>query len=251
MRREGSGYRLWDRVPAGHILAVLAVTLVLAAVGWFVPAVMTLAGVGFGAFAFGLTLYGLLGSLAEPFQEGWWHGVACILFPPFYPVYYHLTRPDQGWGPFLNMVTGFGLLWAGVRTFPMYAEVAPVTPEEPAASLERQLERIGPGKDAPPGPGVGQVIATTDALGSLLEQVRDEPSARKAAPRFRRLVGQLRRDYEAAGERKAVSDDGQSLSISAFVKFGPKFREAERRYSDQRKRLQKSGGLFEILTGAR
>jgi len=257
MRSDGSDYELWDRVPTRYVLAVLAVSTACAAVGLFVPPFMTLGGVVFGVFAFGLILYGLLGSLAGPFEEGWWHGVACILFPPFYPLYYQFTRPDQGWGPFFNMVLGFGLLWVGVRTFPMYAEVGPGAPARAAvkgerpATLEEQLDAIGPARGAPPGPGVGSVITTTDALGALLAKVHDEPSARKAAPWFRQLVGQLQRDYEAAGVRSAVSDDGQSRSISAYVKFGPEFREVERRYNDQRKRIRKIPGLFEVLTGAR
>jgi hypothetical protein len=235
-------------VPVRLVLGSLAAAGVCAGVGLRVPLFNRLAVLLYATVAVGLMLYGLFGSLAATFEEGVWHGIACLLFPAFYPIYFHATHPASGWKPFINMVLGFGLAWVAVQTFPIFRQ-ADAKPVRPLPVGGDPLEAIGPSRSDPDPPGAGQLTATTSALAILLAAVTDESSARKAAPRYRQLMAQRRSDFEAAGESGALDDRGMSKSISALIKLGPRFRDANREFEAQRKRVRRLDGLSGILEG--
>jgi hypothetical protein len=247
MRR---GRDWWDIVPVRLVMGSLAAAGVCAGVGLRVPSFNALAVVLYGTVAVGLMLYGLLGSLAATFKEGVWHGIACLLFPAIYPIYFHATHPASGWKPFINMVLGFGLAWVAVQTFPMFHQ-ADAKPARPLLAGGDRLEAIGPTRSDPDPPGAGPLAATTGALANLLATVTDESSAQKAALRYRQLMAQRRSDFEAAGEPTALDDRGNLMSITAPIKLGPRFRDANREFEAQRKRVRRQGGLFGILDGTR
>jgi hypothetical protein len=244
------GRDCWDIVPVRLVLGSLAAAGVCAGIGLYVPPFNALAVVLYGTMAVGLMLYGLFGSLAATFKEGVWHGIACLLLPAVYPIYFHATHPGSGWKPFVNMVLGFGLIWVAVQVFPMFRQ-ADAKPARPLLAGGDPLERIGPSRNDPDPPGAGPLTATTDALARLLVGVTDESSARKAAPRYRQLMAQRRSDFEAAGEPRALDDRGVLVSISAVIKLGPRFRDANRAFEVQWKRVRRNGGLSAILEGTR
>jgi hypothetical protein len=240
----------WDIVPVRFVLGSLAAAGVCAGVGLHVPPFNALAVVLYGIVAVGLMLYGLFGSLAATFKEGLWHGIACLLFPPIYPIYFYATHPASGWKPFVNMVLGLGLTWVALQMFPMFRQ-ADAKPARPLLVGGDPLEGVGPSRSDPDPPGAGQLTATTGALAKLLAGVTDESSARKAAPRYRQLMAQRRSDFEAAGEPRALDDRGELVSISAVIKLGPRFRDANREFEAQWKRVRRQGGLSGILEGTR
>lgn len=240
----------WDIVPVRLVLGTLAVAAVCAGIGLRVPPFNTMAVVLYGMMAVGLMLYGLIGSLAATFEEGVWHGIACLLFPAFYPIYFYATHPTSGWRPFVNMVLGFGLAWVAVQTFPMFRH-ADAKPVRPVAVGGEPLEAIGPPRSDLDPPGAAALTATTRALTKLLATVTDERSARKAAPRFRQLMAQRRSDFVAAGEPTALDDRGMTKSITALIKLGPRFWDANREFQTQWKRIRRQDGLSGILEGTR
>jgi hypothetical protein len=197
-----------------------------------------------------LMLYGLFGSLAVTFKEGVWHGIACLLFPAFYPIYFYATHPVGGWRPFVNMVLGFGPAWVALQTFPTFRQ-ADAKPARPLLVGGDRLEEIGPSRSDPEPPGAGPLTATTSALAKLLATVTDESSARKAAPRFRQLMAQRRSDFVAAGEPTALDDRGMSKSITALIKLGPRFRDVNREFQTEWTRIRRQDGLSGILDGTR
>jgi hypothetical protein len=242
----------WNIVPVRLVLGGLAAAGVCAGVGLWIPPFNALAVVLYGTVAVGLMLYGLLGSLAETFEEGLWHGIACLLFPAFYPIYFYATHPESGWRPFVNMVLGFGLCWVAVQTFPMFRQAdAKPAPARPLPVGGDALEAIGPSRSDPDPPGAGQLTATTSALAKLLAAVTDEASARKAAPLYRQLMAQRRSDFAAAGEPRALDERENLVSITAVIKLGPRFRDANRAFEAQWKRLRRQGGLAGILEETR
>ena len=240
----------WDIVPVRLVLGSLAAAGLCAVIGLYVPRFNALAIVLYGTVAVGLILYGLFGSLAATFKEGVWHGIACLLFPAFYPIYFYATHPVRRWRPFVNMVLGFGLAWVALQTFPMFRQ-ADAKPARPLLVGGDPLEEIGPSRSDPDPPGAGPLTATTSALAKLLATVTDESSARKAAPRFRQLMAQRRSDFVAAGEPTAFDDRGMSKSITALIKLGPRFRDANREFQTQWKRIRRQDGLSGILDGTR
>lgn len=247
-KRRGRAW--WDIVPVRLVLGGLTAAGVCAGVGLRFPSLGALAVVLYGMVAVGLMLYGLLGSLAATFKEGVWHGIASLLFPAIYPIYFHATHPASGWKPFINMVLGFGLAWAAVQTFPMFHHTE-AKPGRPPVVSGDPLEAVGPSRSDPDPPGAGPLTATTGALAKLLATVTDESSAQKAAPRYRQLMAQRRSDFEAAGEPAALDDRGNLMSITAPIKLGPRFRDANREFEAQRKRVRRQGGLSGILEGTR
>jgi hypothetical protein len=242
--------RCWDIVPVRLVLGCLAAAGLCAVIGRYVPRFNALAIVLYGTVAVGLILYGLFGSLAATFKEGVWHGIACLLFPTFYPVYFCATHPACGWRPIVNMVLGFGLAWGALQTFPVFHQAG----AKPAGALlvgRDLLEEIGPSRSDPDPPGARPLTATTNALAKLLTTVTDESSARTAAPRFRQLMAQRRSDFAAAGEPTALDDRGMSKSITALIKLGPRFRDANCEFETQWKRIRRQDGLSGILDGTR
>jgi hypothetical protein len=240
----------WDIVPVRLVLGSLAAAGLCAVIGPYVPRFNSLAIMLYGTVAVGLILYGLFGSLAATFKEGVWHGIACLLFPAFYPIYFYATHPVCGWRPFVNMVLGFGLALVALQTFPMFRQ-AGAKPARPLLVGGDPLEKIGPSRSDPDPPGAGPLTATTIALAKLLATVKDESSARKAAPRFRQLMAQRRSEFVAAGESTAFDDRGMSKSITALIKLGPRFRDANREFQTQWKRIRRQDGLTGILDGTR
>jgi hypothetical protein len=240
----------WDIVPFRLVLGALATAGACAAIGLLVPPFSTLAVVLYGTVAVGLMLYGWIGSLAATFEDGPWHGIACLLFPAIYPIYFHATHPESGRKPLVNMVLGFGLAWVAIQTFPMFHR-AEAKPARPAVVGRDPLEGVGPSADDPDPPGAPQLIATTNALTRLLAGVTDESSARKAGPLYRQFMAQRRSEFEAAGERRALDDRQALASISALVKLGRRFRETNREFESQWKRVRRTDGLSEILEGKR
>jgi hypothetical protein len=240
----------WDLVPVRLILASLAVAGLFALVGFYAAPFNALAVVVYGSVAIGLTLYGFVGSVAETFKEGVWHGVACLLFPPFYAIYFYATHPASGWKSFVNMVLGFGLMWVALQLFPMFRHADARPAQSPFVGGDA-LEKLGPGHNDVPLSGAEHLTATTIALANLLESVTDESTARKAAPRFRQLMAQRRSDLEASGEPRALNDRGQLVSISAVTKLGPRFRDANRQFEKRWKRVRLQAGISEVLEGSR
>jgi hypothetical protein len=240
----------WDLVPVRLILASLAVAGLFALVGFYAAPFNALAVVVYGSVAIGLTLYGFVGSVAAISEEGVWHGVACLLLPPFYAIYFYATHPASGWKSFVNMVLGFGLMWVALQVFPMFRH-ADARPAQPPLVGGDILEKVGPEHDDVALSGAEHLTATTIALAKLLEGVTDESTARKAAPRFRQLMAQRRRDFEASGEPTALNDRGQLVSISALVKLGPRFQDANRRFEQRWKRVRLQAGISEVLEGSR
>lgn len=238
----------WDIVPVRLVLGSLAAAGLCAVIGRFVPRFTGLAIMLYGTVAVGLMLYGLVGSLAATFKEGAWHGLACLLFPAFYPIYFYARHPGCGRKPLVNMVLGFGLAWVAVQMFPMLRH-ADAKPARPMVVGQDPLEAIGPSRSEPDPPSAGPLTETTSALAKLLATVTDESSARKAAPRFRQLIAQRKSDFVAAGEPTAFDDLGMSKSITALVKLGPRFRDANRELQTQWKRIRRQHGLTGILDG--
>ena len=199
------------------------------------------------AVAVGLTLYGLLGTMVAPFRESVWHGVACLALPGIYPIYFHATHPEGGWKPFINMILGFGLIWAAVQIFPVFRTVD-AQPARRQFARGEGLEGIGPSRSDPDPPGAGRLTATTGALAKLLAGVTDETSARRAAPRYRQPhLLKRARGFDAAGEPRALDARDELVSISAVIKLGPRFRDANREFEAQRKRIRRTACLSEIL----
>ena len=169
-------------MPVRLVLVSLAAAGLCAVIGLYVPRFNGLAIVLYGTVAIGLILYGLFGSLAATFKEGLWHGIACLLFPAIYPIYFYATHPVGGWRPFVNMVLGFGLTWVAIQTFPMFRH-ADAKPARPLLVGGDPLEKIGPSPERP-GPARGRGRSRRrPRLAKLLATVTDETSARKAAPR--------------------------------------------------------------------
>ena len=132
-------------------------------------------------------------------QDCWdivlWHGIACLVFPTFCPIYFYSKHPSSGWKPFINMMLGLGLTWVAI---PMFRQ-ADAKPARPTPAGGDPLEGIGPSRSDPDSPAAEQLTATTGVLAELLAGVTDEASARKVAPRFRQLMAQLRKGFPSIG----------------------------------------------------
>jgi hypothetical protein len=248
-----SEYKLWDRIPFRVLVWPFGLSAGLAAVGFYAPPLMTAAGVVAGCTAFALMIYGLLGLWVEPFREGIFQGFANFFLTPFYPIYYNITRPGRTTGSFVNLIVGFGALWMVVHVFPMYRDLDGPPPGAPAVAAKgaEPLDSIRPGPKAPSPAAAGQVTATTAALADLLAGVKDEATARKAAPRYRALLDQRRADFASIEGGKALDKSGRLVSLSALVNLGPEFREANKRYEAEWKRVRRSPQQVEALKGAR
>jgi hypothetical protein len=72
-----------------------------------------------------------------------------------------------------------------------------------------------------------------------------------AAPRFRQLMAQRRSDLVAVGEPTALDDRGMSKNITALIKLGPRFRDANREFQTQWKRIRRQDGLSGVVDGTR